>query len=264
MVLTSTSQRATLDRLVARGLVLISGFTPSDAMHVLGRQDQWNAEAARLGAEVFCRRKAGSGRPVAESPSDLAERVSARLTRQSAEAVLTALMADEGITGIDVAKSAFIDRALTRTPGLIRFGIRPDRPLVALGASASVHYPAVADMLDIESFVPLHAGVANAVGAVVGQVRETVTVFVTEPDEGRYAVNGAGEHQLFKDRADAFARARDLAGTEARLAAIRSGADHPVVELSDHIDMPVIEGLEKLVEARFIATASGRPRIAAG
>lgn len=263
-VLTSTSQRATLDRLVARGLVLISGFTPSDAMHVLGRQDQWNAEAARLGAEVFCRRKAGSGRPVADSPAELAERVSARLTRQSAEAVLTALMADEGITGIDVAKSAFIDRALTRAPGLIRFGIRPDRPLVALGASASVHYPAVADMLDIESFVPVHAGVANAVGAVVGQVRETVTVFVTEPDEGRYAVNGAGEHQLFKDRTEAFARARDLAGTEARLAAIRSGADHPVVELSDHIDMPVIEGLEKLVEARFIATASGRPRIAAG
>ena len=87
---------------------------------------------------------------------------------------------------------------------------------------------------------------------------------LNEPDEGRYAVNGAGEHQIFRDRADAFARARDLAGTEARLAAIRSGADHPVVELSDHIDMPVIEGLEKLVEARFIATASGRPRIAAG
>jgi hypothetical protein len=27
--------------------------------------------------------------------------------------------------------------------------------------------------------------------------------------------------------------------------------------------MPEIEGLEKLVEARFVATASGRPRIAA-
>ncbi|KJS10075.1 MAG: hypothetical protein VR78_14915, partial [Hoeflea sp. BRH_c9] len=102
-----------------------------------------------------------------------------------------------------------------------------------------------------------------AVGAVVGQVRETVTVFVTEPDEGRYAVNGAGQHQLFRDRAEAFARARDLAATEARLAATRSGADHPVVEESEQIDMPLIEGLEKLIEARFIAAASGRPRITA-
>lgn len=261
-VLTGTSQRATLDRLVARGLVLIAGFTPSDAMHVLGRQEQWNAEAARLGADIFARRKAGSGRVVAQSSVEISQMVSARLTRQSAEAVLTALLADEGITGIDVAKSTLIDRALNRAPGLIRFGIKPDRPLVALGASAPVHYPAIADMLDIESFVPVHAGVANAVGAVVGQVRETVTVFVTEPDEGRYAVNGAGEHQMFKHRNEAFARARELAGTEARQAANRSGADHPVVEHSEHIDMPVIEGLEKFIEARFIAVASGRPRVA--
>jgi N-methylhydantoinase A/oxoprolinase/acetone carboxylase beta subunit len=262
-VLTATSQRATLDRLVARGLVLIAGFTPSDAMHVLGRQDQWNTEAAVLGAEIFARRKAGSGQAVADSASGLAGMVSARLTRQSAEVILTALLAEEGISGIDVSKSAFVERALARAPGLVRFSLRPDRPLVALGASAPVHYPAIADMLDIESFVPVHAGVANAVGAVVGQVRETVTVFVTEPDEGRYAVNGAGAHELFRERAEAFARARELAGAEAREAAIRSGADHPVVEHGEHIDMPEIEGLEKLVEARFVATASGRPRIAA-
>jgi N-methylhydantoinase A/oxoprolinase/acetone carboxylase beta subunit len=262
-VLTATSQRATLDRLVARGLVLIAGFTPSDAMHVLGRQDQWHADAAVLGAEIFARRKAGSGQAVAVSALELAGMVSARLTRQSAEVILTALMAEEGIGGIDVSKSAFVERALARTLGLVRFSLRPDRPLVALGASAPVHYPAIADMLDIESFVPVHAGVANAVGAVVGQVRETVTVFVTEPDEGRFAVNGAGAHELFRERAEAFARARELAGAEAREAAIRSGADHPVVEYGEHIDMPEIEGLEKLVEARFVATASGRPRIAA-
>lgn len=261
-VLTGTSQRATLDRLISRGLVLIAGFTPSDAMHVLGRQAQWNADAARLGAEIFARRKAGSGRAVAQSPAELAQMVSRRLTRQSAEAVLTALIADQGITGIDVARSVFIDRALDRTPGLVRFSLKPDRPLVALGASAPVHYPAIADMLDIESFVPVHAGVANAVGAVVGQVRETVTVFVTEPDEGRYAVNGGGEHQIFRSRDDAFARARELAVSEARQAALRSGAEHPGVALGEHVDMPVIEGLEKFIEARFVAVASGRPRVA--
>ena len=34
--------RARLGRLVDRGLVLMSGFTPSDAAHVLGQQDGWN------------------------------------------------------------------------------------------------------------------------------------------------------------------------------------------------------------------------------
>lgn len=261
-LLSGTSQRATLDRLVARGLVLIAGFTPSDAMHVLGRQDQWNVTAARLGGEIFARRKTGSGRPVAETPVALAELVAARLTRQSAEAVITALMADDGISGVDPAASALIDRALKRTAGLVRFGLSLDRPLVALGASAPVHYPAIAEMLDVESFVPAHAGVANAVGAVVGQVRQSAAVFVTEPEEGRFAVNGGAENHLVENRDEAFALARQLARTQAGEAARRSGAEAPVIEVREQIEMPVIEGMEKLVEARFTATASGRPRIA--
>ena len=42
-----------LRRLVDRGLATLAGFTPSDAMHVLGRQQGWNVEAARLGAAVL-------------------------------------------------------------------------------------------------------------------------------------------------------------------------------------------------------------------
>jgi N-methylhydantoinase A/oxoprolinase/acetone carboxylase beta subunit len=261
-LLSGTSQRATLDRLVARGLVLIAGFTPSDAMHVLGRQEQWNAEAARLGAELFTRRKSGSGRTLAQNPVELAKMVSARLTRQSAEAVLTALIAEQGIAGVDPAKSVLIDHAFERIPGFVQFRLSLDRPLVALGASAPVHYPAIARMLDVESYVPVHAGVANAVGAVVGQVRETVSIFVTEPEEGRFAVSGGGDYRMTKNRNGAFALARELAKSQARDAAIRSGAENPHVEIQEHIKMPLIEGTETLVEARFTAVASGRPRIA--
>src|SRR5262249_1452985 len=39
-----------LRRLVDRGLATLAGFTPSDAMHVLGMQQGWSVEAARLGA----------------------------------------------------------------------------------------------------------------------------------------------------------------------------------------------------------------------
>ncbi|MFN3765001.1 MAG: hydantoinase/oxoprolinase N-terminal domain-containing protein, partial [Aliihoeflea sp.] len=44
-LLTSTAQVATLQRLVARGLVHLCGFTPSDAAHVLGRQSNWDQRA---------------------------------------------------------------------------------------------------------------------------------------------------------------------------------------------------------------------------
>ncbi|RWG38114.1 MAG: hydantoinase/oxoprolinase family protein, partial [Mesorhizobium sp.] len=60
-LLTSNAQNATLNRLVSRGLVHISGFTPSDAAHVLGKQANWDAATARLGAELFARKRDGRG-----------------------------------------------------------------------------------------------------------------------------------------------------------------------------------------------------------
>eukprot|EP01035_Chromulina_nebulosa_P052297 gene52297-71311_t len=56
-LLTSNAQNATLNRLVSRGLVHISGFTPSDAAHVLGKQANWDLITARLGADLFARKR---------------------------------------------------------------------------------------------------------------------------------------------------------------------------------------------------------------
>ncbi|MGJ7042495.1 N-methylhydantoinase A/oxoprolinase/acetone carboxylase beta subunit [Shinella sp. BE166] len=260
-LLVTTLQKATLDRLVARGLVHLCGITPSDAMHVLGGQGQWDAAAARLGLELAARTKDGTGRPIAESPEVLARLLVDRLTRQSADVILSACLADDG-AAIDPANSISIDRALHRAHGIVKFRIALDRPLVGLGASAPVYYPDIAEMLGAQSSIPADAGVANAVGAVVGQVRTVVTVFVTMPDEGIFIVNGAGESVRLFDEAAAFSLAKERAMTAALHAARANGADEPVVTLGEEIDAPEVEGSRKLVEARFTATASGRPRIA--
>lgn len=263
-LLTSTPQRATLDRLVARGLVHICGLTPSDAMHVLGRQSQWSAEAARLGIELAARTRDGSGQPIAASPEKMAEMIVDRVTRQSSEVILQACLGEDGAGAIDPAVSQAVDRALTRAPGIVRFSIGLDRPLVGLGASAPVYYPAIAAMLGTEPAIPDEADVANAVGAVVGQVRASATVFVTTPEEGIFIVNGAGVSERFLDQEQAFSAARRRAETMALEAARTNGADEPASMLREEIDAPEVEGSRKLVEARFIASASGRPRIAHG
>jgi N-methylhydantoinase A/oxoprolinase/acetone carboxylase beta subunit len=260
-LLTSTLQKATLDRLVARGLVHICGFTPSDAMHVLGQQNQWNATAARLGAELAARVKDGSGKPIASSAEALSEMIVARLTRQSAEVILASCLAEDG-AAIDPAVSLAVDRALKREPGIVAFSLSLDRPLVGLGASAPVYYPAIAEMLGAESSIPAEAGVANAVGAIVGQVRALATVFVSAPEEGIFIVNGAGPSSRFLDQEQAFAAARERAQMAALASARANGADEPVLVMREEVDAPEIEGSRKLVEARFIAVASGRPRIA--
>ncbi|NVP54113.1 hydantoinase/oxoprolinase N-terminal domain-containing protein [Mycoplana rhizolycopersici] len=261
-LLASTLQKATLDRLVGRGLVHISAITPSDAMHVLGRQDQWDREAARLGLELAARAKDGSGRPIADSAERLARMIVDRLARQSCDAIMGACLAEDGVGAIDPAESLPVDRALLRRPGIVQFRIHLDRPLIGLGASAPVYYPAIANMLDTEQAIPFDADVANAIGAVVGQVRASATVFVTVPEEGIFIVGGSGESVRLLAEEEAFSLARERAIGAALHAAHLSGADEPAVTLAELIEAPEIEGQRKLVEARFTATATGRPRIA--
>jgi len=260
-VLTISAQRAALDRLVSRGLVHIGGITPSDALHVLGRQGQWNEMAARLGLELAARRKDGAGRPIAGSAEELAQKIVDRLTRQSAEAVLAACLAEDGVEGIDPATSLAVDRALRGASGISRFSVALDRPLVGLGASASVYYPAIAAVLGAASVIPQDADVANAVGAVVGQVRAAVTVTVTSPEDGRFVVAGAGENVMLAGEERALDAARVRALTKAAERARLEGADEVVTTLSEEIDAPQVEGSRKFIEARIIATATGRPRI---
>ncbi len=104
-LLNSVSQAATINRLVARGLVHLSGFTPSDACHVLGLQDNWNAEAARYGAILYARRKDGAGRPLCDTPEEVSHRTYDALIRRSSEVVLETVFAEDGLEGPETVAS---------------------------------------------------------------------------------------------------------------------------------------------------------------
>jgi N-methylhydantoinase A/oxoprolinase/acetone carboxylase beta subunit len=260
-LLMTSMQKASLDRLVSRGLVHIAGVTPSDAMHVLGRQSQWSVEAARLALELGARTKDGTGKPIATSAEAYAEKIERRMTRQSAEVILAAALSEDNVEGVDPAHSVPVERALARKPGVVRFAMSLDRPLIGLGASAHVYYPAIAEMLDAESVIPSDAGVANAIGAVAGEISQTVMVTVTSPEDGVFVISGGGDTERRVGEAQTLEAARKRASDAAIAHAIANGADEPVVHLSEVIEAPEIEGNRKLVEARFTATATGRPKI---
>jgi len=253
------SQQAVLDGLVARGMVHLSALTPSDALHVLGRQSQWSSQAAQLGFELGARRRDGAGRTIAETPEILAATVVARLTRQSANAILATCL-DEGGERLDLASNPLVDRALEKTAGVVGFSVTLDRPLVGLGASAPIYYPAVAEMLGARSVVPAHADVANAVGAVVGQVRSVVTVVVTSAGDGQYLISGAGDNVICHEEADALQQARERVMARALAGAAEAGAGNATVTTVEEFDRPEVDGSARLLEARIVATAIGRPR----
>ena len=95
MALTSRLEVAAMERLVARGLVMLAGVTPSDASHVLGRQDAWDAAAAHKAVQLLARRRNGSGERFAPDAVTLAQGIVDQVTAQTVDCLLEAAFAED-------------------------------------------------------------------------------------------------------------------------------------------------------------------------
>ncbi len=261
-LLTGGSQTAVLARLVARGLVLICGFTPSDAAHVLGRQSNWDAKAARLGAELVALRRDLKGNRIAQSGEALSERVLALLTRRSAEAILETALAEDGHDAEAAVSHALVQRTLDGKSRFAQLAMSLDRPVIGLGASAPLHYAALGPLVGSDCILPAHADVANAVGAVVGQVRIGVEAVVTQPDEGCFRLVVGDHVEDFGAEDEAVETATRMAREQALVSARLAGAGDCFVDVETSIDAATVEDRRQFVEARILATAQGRPRVA--
>lgn len=261
-LLNANAQLATLNRLVSRGLVHISGFTPSDACHVLGLQDNWNSDAAKLGGQLLARRKDGMGQAFAASAQDVSQRVYDALIRRSSEAILETVLAEDGLEGPETVASPLIQNALSKVGGIAGVRLAIDRPLIGLGASAPIYYPAVGDVLNVAAVVPGDTDVANALGAVVGQVRISVEAQISQPVEGIFRVIAGETIKDFHAEELALQFADGVLREQAAKKAVEAGSDHAEIAVSTDIKAATVEDQRSFVEAIMLAVATGRPRIA--
>lgn len=264
--LTSRIEAAALERLVARGLVMISGVTPSDASHVLGRLEAWDGEAARKALTLIARRRTGAGERFAADGATLAQGIIDQLTDQTADCLLEAAFAeDPAFAGQDaaaLAKHVLLARGLTNHRGVVALSARLNVPVIGLGASAPSYYGAVGDKLGCETILPDHAGVANAIGAVVGQVSQRVSGLVSSPGPGRFVAHLAEGLQSFAAPEPALAAMEAALRAEAEARARQAGAEDLHVTASRAVREAEVEGTRMFIEGTVTVVASGRPRVA--
>ena len=256
-----------LRRLVDRGLATLAGFTPTDALHVLGRQSDWSRDAARLGATILAtEERNATARRGKDSPEALCERVYELVIRRSARVVLeSALAQDPGVephNGRWGPLGILIDRAVEGRPvsRLVDAQLRLPNPLVAIGAPAAAFYPEVARRLGARLVVPEHAAVCNAVGAVVGVVSETIDILVNQPEYKVFRVHDPAGMRDFSEAEEAIEAAKSVSRELALAVARRGGAMEP------HVETSVIErrassqsGDDYLAEVIVRSRATGRP-----
>ena len=262
-------------RLQRKGLVIYSGFTPSDAAHVLGLSEHWCSESARLAALIWARQMRhvyGLGRwreGDAETPSrQIFQRVSQQISQALIEAglhqhrkldqsdaqSLTRLLADL------VFESSEAPGKMLDSGSLFHLNFAADYPVVAVGAPAGTFFPDAADHLSVKLTLPEHAEVANAFGAVIGSVVQRAHVTVTQPVHGTFIVHSDCEPIQFNDLDSACKAAESMATEKVREIADAAGAASVEIRLSkdeNHIHHD-LDG-ELFLETRITATATGRP-----
>jgi N-methylhydantoinase A/oxoprolinase/acetone carboxylase beta subunit len=264
--LTSRLEVAALERLVARGLVMISGVTPSDASHVLGRLEAWDGAAAEKAVRLLARRRNGRGERFAPDAATLAQAIVDQLTQQTVDCLLEAAFAEDAAFAGEVpealARHRLTSAGLSQHRGIVEITARLGVPVIGLGASAGSYYGAVGARLGCRMVLPEHAGVANAIGAVVGQVSQRVSGLVSSPAEGRFVAHLAEGLQAFADRASAMAAMETALLAEAEARARAAGVEEVQLRVARDVREAEVEGRSMFIEATVTVTASGRPRVA--
>jgi len=249
-----------LERLESLGCVMQAGFTPTDALHVLGVFSPWSVEAAEMGARLLAQQV---GLELKDFCNIVVEKVSDRIISE----ILAKSFYDEDKIypwPDSPGTMAFLERALhnVKESNLeCRLFLRD--PIVAIGAPVTAYMPRVAKQLNTQLVIPEHAAVANAIGAVVGSVTQVVEGLVTplELQKG-YRLHLGAEVRDFEHLEEAIAYGQRAGVALAREKAHAAGASESEVSIHRQDREAIVAGgciLYLGTELRF--TAVGRPSI---
>ncbi len=170
-------------RIERLGIIMRCGLTPTDIMHLSGDFCGWSREAACFGAEIMAHQLDISleelKRNVYESVKEklylsivklLLEKDNSQFVRDGLSKQLKDLL----VAGFHKSRS---------TNGRVKkdfmhFSFSTRAKLIGIGAPIHIFLPDVARCLNADYVIPENAGVANAVGAITGNVSVEETVLI--------------------------------------------------------------------------------------
>lgn len=255
-----------LERLLREGVLLRCGLTPTDIMHVKGDFVQYNKEAAQYGVEIMAR-------IVRLAPEELCEQVYDVFKKKLYTNIVRILIEDAfpRIREIGLGEQTEIlianayEQAKSGEPQDF-FGItfRTPATLVGVGAPTKLFLEDVGRLLGTKVVMSEYSPVANALGAVIGNVSASVQMEVVYSQEtDGYVVFGNGQRIENENLEASKEKAKKLASIYAAREAVERGADEKTLEVT-------LEEEENIAETEFgpvymgykvTATASGNLRL---
>lgn len=189
-----------LTPLVESGILARISVTPTDILHVQGRYNQWNRELSQAGVEILARRK----EMMVTKFVDMVEKAI------NAKMAMTCIQSAADFDGEDFSfaqspEAMYLINAAFKAgePSLLKPKMLLSKPIVAIGAPAGAWAQTAGNLLNTEVIVPDDADVANAYGAAVGQVTETVELLISL-DGDRFILNTPWDRSVYGSKDEAM------------------------------------------------------------
>ncbi|MEG1824755.1 MAG: hydantoinase/oxoprolinase family protein [Cloacibacillus sp.] len=170
-----------LDEMEQRGLIQFAGFTPTDALAVLGKISKWDRRASEFGARILMAE-------TRDTTEDICREICEKVSRLAAKNVFMKSLSKElfhyakggdGERLIDYALSPALNGA-----SAIQLKLNAD--LIGVGAPSWAFIEKSAELLARRSILPTDAEVAGAVGAAVGTFYLRYAVLIAPLQAGGY------------------------------------------------------------------------------
>lgn len=265
----------TLDtqRLEKEGVLMRCGLTPTDIMHIKGDFNRYDTVAPALAATFLIRSLGLSDDQESDTKAalmDFCESVYDMVKKKMYCNIVRILLQDEyeslRADGIGLQLEDLISQSweASKSPrGFTSVDFSTKAVLVGIGAPTHIFLPDVAKALHTVCRIPEYAGVANAVGAIVGNVNATAVIEIA-PSYGPggitgYTVFGRDKSIAVKELDEAVciarAEAQSAAASEARRRGVQGNID---VKTEVFGNVGVIKGnVEIDLGTKVIATAAG-------
>jgi N-methylhydantoinase A/oxoprolinase/acetone carboxylase beta subunit len=178
-----------LDSLTRKRLLQGIGFTPTDALHVLGIYTKWDVQASEIGA-------ANLARYTTKGKYDFCTNVRGVVAKNMAADLMSYILPHH-------PAGMIADLLDDKYPAKFKVEI----PVVLLGGPSRAYDSELSSMIDAEVIVPEYSDVGNAVGALAGKGVKRVEIMITPasletPDEDFLVFSPVGRGR-FKNYVDA-------------------------------------------------------------
>lgn len=253
------AEKLGLSRLVKLGVLTRISLTPTDLLHAAGLYTCWNTAIAVTATTIMAERLK---MPLDKFLDDATAEVVNKLMYHCLESVANFDQVPHDLQKDSVAMYFYQQALDSSSSTLLNTKFALKCPIVALGAPVQAWIPPVGNRLQTSVVIPEHADVANAIGAAVGEVMETVEVIIRPGKEHiGFIVHAPWEQRYFNtlDEAKTFAVNGAREAVEAMVLS-SGGRKMEIIEfIDDHFTEIFGNQKSTYVETQVRITALGSP-----